>query len=182
MIAAFAYGFRDMLEAALLIGIGLAVLIRLGRGNLAQALWTGAGAGVLLGFSIGTGLVAGNLDASGAGWIIFELALMGLSLVMLAGMALLAKRASDENGPVAWLAIGAGLFAALPQTLDLLMRAAGNGGGMTSLAALALGAAVGAGAAALVTLGLVKVRLTRPQAANDKPATGELATVRQRVD
>ena len=49
-MTAFAYGFRDALEAALIIGFAVAVLVRLERPAGARALWMGAGAGALLGF------------------------------------------------------------------------------------------------------------------------------------
>ncbi len=185
-MTAFALGLRDALEAAIIIGLALAALVRLGRGNLAQALWAGVGAGAALGFSIGVGLTAGEVAATGAGWTAVEVTMMALALLALAGVALTARRLSAESGPAAWLAVAVGCFAALPQVLDLLTRVAANPG-LTSLVAAGAGVAVGAGVAAALFFGLTRVKSGRGERAAVKPAavepvTGELAPVRQRVE
>lgn len=185
-MAPFAFGLRDTLEAAVIIALAFVALTRLGRGNLAQALWIGVGAGALFGFSIGTGLTAGESAATGSGWMVVEIILMALSVAALAGLALTARRFSAESGPAAWLAVAVGLFAALPQVLDLLTRFANNGAGAGALALSGLGVAVAAGLAALLALAL-----TRGKAAPAReivveqpaqPVSGELASVPQRAD
>jgi hypothetical protein len=180
-MAAFAYGFRDALEAALIIGLALAALIRLGRPAGVKALWIGAGAGALLGFSIGTGLASAGLSAAGSGWTAFELATMALSIAALVGLLFASRRFADESGPCLWLAVACGLFAALPQTIDTVSYIATNQGDIATLAVMAIGMAFGAGLAALASFGLLRLRLGHAPAAN-VPVAGELAPVRQRVD
>lgn len=185
-MTAFALGFRDTLEAALIIGLALAALIRLGKGQLSQALWVGVGAGALLGFSIATGLTAGELTATGSAWTAVEIVLMALAVLALVGLALSARRFAAESGPASWLAVGVGLFAALPQVLDVLTRVADNTGGTASLALTAAGVAAGVGLTTLLTLGLIRIKgaparqIVIEQEA--QPASGELAHVPQRAE
>ena len=181
-MTAFAYGFRDTLEAALVIGLAVALLVRLNRAGGVNAVWAGAGAGALFGFAIGTGLAAGNIAADGAGWQSFELASMGLSVAALVGLAFASRRFPADAGPCLWLGVACGLFAALPQTINLLTHVAANEGSALSLALMALGAGLAAGLAALLALGLARVKLGQPLAGPEAPAAGELAPVRQRVD
>ena len=181
-MTAFAYGFRDALEAALIIGFAVAVLVRLERPAGARALWMGAGAGALLGFSIGTGLAAGGVTSAGGGWTTFEIAAMVLSLAALIGIVFANRRFGADSGPCLWLAVGCGLFAALPQTIDLMGAVAANEGGIASLGVIALGIAFAAGLAALITAGLVRVKLGQGSAGEVVAPAGELAPVRQRVD
>jgi hypothetical protein len=186
-MAPFAFGFRDTLEAAFMIALTLVALVRLGRGHLAQALWIGVGAGALMGFSIATGLTAGEVAATGAGWTAFEIAAMALGAFALVGVALTARRFSAESGPAAWLAVAAGLFATLPQVLDLMTRVAGNTGGVGSLALMGVGAALAAGVAALLAAALLRSKpaAPAPKIVVEQPAqpvSGELASIPQRAD
>jgi hypothetical protein len=186
-MAAFAFGFRDTLEAAFIIALTLVALVRLGRGHLTQALWMGVGAGALIGFSIATGLTAGEVAATGAGWTAFEIAAMALGAAALVGVALTARRFSAESGPAAWLAVAAGLFATLPQVLDVMMRVANSAGGVGSLALLGVGAALAAGLAALLAAALLRVKPAAPARKivveqPVRPVSGEPAPVPQRVD
>jgi hypothetical protein len=185
-MAAFAFGFRDTLEAAVIIALALVALVRLGRGQLAQALWIGVGAGALLGFSIGTGLAAAGLAATGAGWTAFEIVMMAFGIAALAGVALTARRFSAESGPAAWLAVAAGLFATLPQVLDVLTRLANNTGGIATLALTGLGVALAAAFAGVLVLGLTRGKsVPAPEIVVEQPAqpvAGELASVSQQSD
>lgn len=179
-MTAFAFGFRDTLEAAVIVALALVALIRLGRGSLAQAVGVGVGAGALLGFSIGTGLIAGERAATGSGWMVVEIAMMALAVLAVAGLALTARRFSPESGPAVWLAVAAGLFAALPQTLDLLTRLASNTGGPATLALNVLGAAVALALAALLAVVLTRGKTAASEVAGDhpvQPVSGELAVV-----
>jgi high-affinity iron transporter len=180
-MAAFALGFRDGLEAAIIIGLALAVLVRLGRGGLAQALWVGVGAGAVVGFSIGTGLAAADLAATGAGWTTVEVTMMALAMVALAGVSLTARRLSAESGPAVWLMVALGAFATLPQVLDLLTRVSANPG-VASLMAGVAGMVAAAGVAALMFAALTRVKAGQGAAPRTEPAAGELAPVRQRVE
>jgi high-affinity iron transporter len=185
-MAAFALGLRDTLEAAIIIALALAALIRLGRGNLAQAVWIGVGAGALFGFSIGTGLAAAEVAATGSAWTVLEIVMMTLAVAALAGLVLTARRFATESGPAAWLAVGVGLFAALPQVLDVLTRLANNAGGAAAFALTGLGVAVAAGLAALLALGLIRARVAPARKIiveqPAQPVSGELTAVHQRAD
>jgi hypothetical protein len=185
-MAAFAFGFRDMLEAAGIVALALVALIRLGRGNLTQAVWAGVGAGALLGFSIGTGLIAGETAAAGGAWLAVEIVMMALAVLAVAGVALTARRFAAESGPAVWLAVAAGMFATLPQTLDLLTRLATGAGGAAALVLNGLGVAMAGALAAMLFLALTRGNHpAAPEIAAEEPAplvSGELAPVRQRVD
>ncbi len=185
-MAAFAFGFRDTLEAAVIVALALAALIRLGKGQLTQAVWAGVGAGALLGFSIGTGLVASEAAATGSAWLAVEIVMMALAVLSVAGIALTGRRFSAESGPAVWLAVAAGLLATLPQVLDLLTRLANNTGGVAALALNGLGVAAAAALAALLALALTRGKTpAAPEVVADEPArpvSGELAPVRQRVE
>ena len=112
--------------------------------------------------------------------------MMALAVLSVAGLALTARRFAADSGPAVWLAIAAGMFATLPQALDLLTRAANNTGGAAALALTVLSMAVAVALAALLTFGLTRGKpAPAPEAAPEEPArplSGELAPVRQRGD
>jgi high-affinity iron transporter len=82
MIAALVLAFREGLEAALILGIVLGVLRRVGRRDQVNIAWLGAGLAALLSIGAGIGLYALGISFEGVVEEIFE----GLAMFLAAGV------------------------------------------------------------------------------------------------
>ena len=82
MVAALVLAFREGLEAALILGIVLGVLRRVGRRDQVQVVWLGAGLAALLSIGAGTGLYALGISFEGRAEEVFE----GLAMLLAAGV------------------------------------------------------------------------------------------------
>ena len=82
MIAALVLAFREGLEAALILGIVLSVLRRVGRRDQERMVWFGAGLAALLSLAAGIGLYALGISFEGRAEEIFE----GLAMLFAAGV------------------------------------------------------------------------------------------------
>jgi high-affinity iron transporter len=81
-MAAFLLAFREGLEAALILGIVLGVLRRIGRMDQARMVWLGAGLGALVSLAAGLGLQALGVAFEGRAEEIFE----GVAMLLAAGV------------------------------------------------------------------------------------------------
>jgi len=86
MIVALVLAFREGLEAALILGIVLGVLRRLGRKDQQKMVWLGAGLAALLSLGVGIGLYALGISFEGRAEEIFEGLAMLLAAVVLTWM------------------------------------------------------------------------------------------------
>lgn len=82
MLASFLLSLRDGLEAALIIGIVLGVLLKLQRTDLNSAVWRGAGLAVLLSLIAAIALNLLGMEFEGKGEEIFE----GVAMLLAAGV------------------------------------------------------------------------------------------------
>jgi high-affinity iron transporter len=82
MIAAVLLGFREGLEAALILGIVLSVLRRFGRRDQERIAWLGAGLAAVVSLAVGIGLYALGTSFEGRAEQIFE----GLTMLLAAGV------------------------------------------------------------------------------------------------
>jgi high-affinity iron transporter len=82
MIAALLLAFREGLEAALILGVVLGILRRLGRMDQARAVWLGAGVAGLVSLAAGLGLQALGIAFEGQAEQIFE----GFAMLLAAGV------------------------------------------------------------------------------------------------
>lgn len=82
MVAAALLAFREGLEAALILGIVLSVLRRVGRHDQERMVWLGAGLAVLLSLAAGVGLYALGISLEGRAEEVFE----GLAMLFAAGV------------------------------------------------------------------------------------------------
>ena len=82
MIAALVLAFREGLEAALILGIVLSVLRRVGRRDQERMVWFGAGLAALLSLAAGVGLYALGISFEGRAEEIFE----GMAMLFAAGV------------------------------------------------------------------------------------------------
>ncbi len=82
MIAALLLAFREGLEAALILGIVLGVLRRVGRRDQKKIVWLGAGMAGLLSLGTGVGLYALGISFEGRAEEVFE----GLAMLLAAGV------------------------------------------------------------------------------------------------
>ena len=82
MIAAALLAFREGLEAALILGIVLGVLRRIGRPDQEKVVWLGAGLAALASLAAGLGLYALGISLQGRAEKIFE----GLAMLLAAGV------------------------------------------------------------------------------------------------
>lgn len=92
MTAALLITLREGLEAALIIGIVLSVLRRIGRSNRSRSVWSGVLAAVVVSIGAAVGLNALGVAFSGRGEEIFEGAAMLLAAVVLTWMILWMQR------------------------------------------------------------------------------------------
>jgi high-affinity iron transporter len=161
-MAAFLISLREGLEAALIIGILLGVLRRIGRRELSRFVWYGvAGAAVVSGVAAG-GLVAAGIGLEGRAEQLFEGVMLILAATFLTGMifwmqrqgavwrAVLAadvREAADLKG--GWALAAAAFLAVVREGLELallLVATAFQG----PLAATGLGVTLGLVAAAAI--------------------------------
>jgi len=82
MVAAALLAFREGLEAALILGIVLSVLRRVGRRDQEKMVWLGAGLAALLSLAAGIGLYTLGIGFEGRAEEIFE----GLAMLFAAGV------------------------------------------------------------------------------------------------
>jgi len=82
MIAALCFAFREGLEAALILGIVMGVLRRVGRRDQEKMVWLGAGLAALLSLGAGIGLYALGIGFEGRAEEVFE----GLAMLLAAGV------------------------------------------------------------------------------------------------
>jgi high-affinity iron transporter len=82
MVAAALLAFREGLEAALILGIVLSVLRRVGRRDQERFVWLGAGLAALLSLAVGVGLYALGFSLEGNAEKIFE----GVAMLFAAGV------------------------------------------------------------------------------------------------
>jgi len=166
-MAAFFTGFRETLEAAVLITVLLVAVRRLGHAHLAQLTWYGLGTGLMFGISVATGLAAVNTGLEGQSLVTLQLVSMGLALLATTALVLWMRRrgaqvtaVADEatEAPGAWLIVAAAFLAGLPQSLELAVRLA-NLAPQVGPASLAL--AIAGLVAAIALAGLLYVGLMR---------------------
>ncbi len=79
---AFLLAFREGLEAALILGIALSVLHRVGQRRQTQIVWLGAGLAALTSLGLGAGLYALGLGFEGKAEEVFE----GIAMLLAAGL------------------------------------------------------------------------------------------------
>lgn len=82
MIAALLLAFREGLEAALILGLVLGVLRRVGRTDQGKMVWLGAGLAALVSLVAGLGLYALGIGLDGKAEQIFE----GVAMLLAAGV------------------------------------------------------------------------------------------------
>ncbi len=82
MLAALVLAFREGLEAALILGIVMGVLHRIGRRDQEKMVWLGAGLAALFGLGAGIGLYALGISFEGRVEEVFE----GLATFSAAGV------------------------------------------------------------------------------------------------
>ncbi len=82
MIPSFLLALREGLEAALMIGIALGVLVKMNRPELKKSVWRGAAAAAALSLAIALGLNFLGAEFEGRGEQIFE----GLTMFLAAGV------------------------------------------------------------------------------------------------
>ena len=126
MFPAAVLAFREGLEAALILGIVLSVLGRVGRSDRARAVWLGAGLAVLISVAIGIGLHALGVAFEGRAEEIFE----GIAMLLAAGVL---------TWMIFWMARQG---RTLQEDLERDVRQAARFGGMWALFSLAFVAVV----------------------------------------
>jgi len=82
VIPAFLLSFREGLEAALILGIVLSALHRMGRPEQGRMVWLGAGSAAILSLGMGMGFYALGIGFEGRAEEIFE----GLAMLLAAGV------------------------------------------------------------------------------------------------
>ncbi|MDD5297095.1 MAG: FTR1 family protein [Rhodocyclaceae bacterium] len=176
MLGSFVIVFREMLEAALIVGIVLAAT----RGIPGRGRWIGAG---LLAGLAGAGIVAGSAEwltslADGMGQELFNAGVLGLAVLMLAwhniwmsrhGAELAAqvrqvgRSIQDGKSECSVLALVVGL-AVLREGSETVLFLYGvsmssSGSGLSLVAGGILGALAGAGVGGLLYAGLLRIPL-----------------------
>jgi high-affinity iron transporter len=92
MVASFLLGLREGLEAALILGIVLGVLGKIGRLVLKPAVWWGAATAVMVSAAAAWGLTAVGFGLSGLAEQIYEGAVMLLAAIILTWMIFWMRR------------------------------------------------------------------------------------------
>jgi|Deesub1362A_J573_1020465.scaffolds.fasta_scaffold07609_2 high-affinity iron transporter len=82
MIASFLIALREGLEAALIVGIALGVLVKLRRGDLRRWVWSGVAAAVLISLGVAWALNAMGASLEGPAEEVFE----GIAMLLAAGV------------------------------------------------------------------------------------------------
>jgi high-affinity iron transporter len=121
MLAAALLALREGLEAALILGIVLSVLRRVGRTDRAKVVWLGAGSAALVSLGAGIALYALGIGFEGKAEAIFE----GLAMLLAAGVLTWMIFWMDRQGQ------------ALKTELEQDVRRATLGGGRWALFSLA---------------------------------------------
>lgn len=85
-MAAFLLSLREGLEAALIVGILLGALRRLGRGDLSRFIWYGVAAAMAVAIAVASGLVTADIGLEGRPEEIFEGSMLILAAGFLTGM------------------------------------------------------------------------------------------------
>ena len=161
MIAAALLALREGLEAALILGVVLSVLRRVGRPQQAKIAWLGAGLAALISLGAGVGLYALGATFEGKAEQIFE----GLTMLLAAGVltwmifwmsrqgrAVQTQvernlgRAAENNGQ--WAVFSLAFLAVVREGIELALFLTAATFSVTAAATLA-GAAVGLALAAL---------------------------------
>ena len=96
MIASFVLSLREGVEAALMIGIVLAVLGKLGRSDLRASVWQGAAAAIALSILAGWGFNWLGGEFEGRGEQIFEGTAMLVAVIFLTWMIVWLQRQSGS--------------------------------------------------------------------------------------
>ena len=86
MLAALVLAFREGLEAALILGIVLGVLRRVGRGDRVWSVWAGAALAAIISVAVGAALYALGIAFEGRAEEIFEGTAMLLAAIVLTWM------------------------------------------------------------------------------------------------
>ena len=162
MLSSFLITLREGLEAALLVGIVMTLLVRSGGGDRTRAVWAGVAAAVAASFAAGALLFATGAGLEGTTEQVFEAVAMILAAIVLSWMILWMRRQSrklmtDMDGRVGGaLAGGAaalfwlGFVVVVREGLEtalFLFAAAGEAGGAAEVAgAVAIGVGVYRGA------------------------------------
>ena len=121
MIPAFLLALREGLEAALILGIVLSVLRRVGRGEQERMVWLGAGSAALLSLVFGVGFYSLGISFEGRAEEIFE----GLAMLLAAGVLTWMIFWMDRQGR------------AIQTELEQDVRQAASGGGRWAIFSLA---------------------------------------------
>jgi len=160
-MAAFVLSFREGLEAALIIGILLGALQRLGRGEWSRFIWYGVATAVAVSAAAAGGLVVAGIELEGRAEQIFEAAMLILAAGFLTGMifwmqrqgaawrtALAANVRTAVSATGGWGLFGVAFLAVAREGIELaLLLVATTLSG--SITATAPGATLGIAAAAL---------------------------------
>lgn len=121
MVAAALLAFREGLEAALILGIVLGVLRRVGRAGQERMVWLGAGLAALVSLVAGFGLYALGIGFEGQAEQIFE----GVAMLLAAGVLTWMIFWMDRQGQV------------IQKELEQDVRRAASSGGKWALFSLA---------------------------------------------
>ncbi len=96
-MAALITGFRETLEAAVLIAVLLVAVRRLDHAHLAQLAWYGLGTGMVFGVSVATGLAAVNAGVEGQALVTLQLVSGGLALLATTVLVLWMRRRGGKT-------------------------------------------------------------------------------------
>jgi high-affinity iron transporter len=161
VIAALVLAFREGLEAALILGIVMGVLRRVGRRDQVNVVWLGAGLAALLSIGAGIGLYALGISFEGRAEEVFEgLAMLSAAGVLTwmifwmdkqgrqiqAGLEQDARRAATSGG--SWAIFSLAFLAVLREGIELALFLTAATFTATAAATL-LGGLLGLGLAAL---------------------------------
>ena len=163
MLAATLIAFREGLEAALIVGIVIGYLVKIGQNQQIKVAWAGVGAAVLASVLLALGISAVGAELEGRAEQIFEGTTMFLAVAVLTWMIFWMRsqarflkgslekevRAAATSGQM-WALFGVAFLAVFREGVEtaLFLSAAaflGDGGGTLVGAVLGLGLAAGLG-------------------------------------